>query len=58
VATDPISNHFLFDNATPLPELGGLTEYQYPLTHWVYTDQSRFWMGSADLTYISSAVDP
>ena len=50
-ATDPVSNQFLFDNATPLPDLGGLTEYQYLLTHWVYTDHSQFWVGSAGFAY-------
>ena len=50
-ATDPVSNQFLFDNATPLPDLGGLTEYQYLLTHWVYTDHSQFWAGSAGFAY-------
>jgi hypothetical protein len=30
IATNPISNQFLFDNATPLPSLGGLTEFQIP----------------------------
>ena len=51
LATDPISNQFLFDNSTPLADLGGLTEYQYLLTHWVYTDHSQFWTGSAGFSY-------
>ncbi len=28
-AIDPVSNQYLFDNTTPLADLGGLTEYQY-----------------------------
>jgi len=51
LATIPVSNQFLFDNSTPLPDLGGLTEYQYLLTHWVYTDHSQFWTGSAGFAY-------
>jgi outer membrane receptor protein involved in Fe transport len=51
LATIPVSNQFLFDNATPLPDLGGLTEFQYLLTHWVYTDHSQFWTGSAGFAY-------
>jgi outer membrane receptor protein involved in Fe transport len=50
-ATDPISNQFLFNNATPLPDLGGLTQYQYLLTHWVYTDHTQIWTGSAGISY-------
>ena len=51
IATDPISNQFLFDNATPLPTLGGLTEFQYLQTHWVYTDHSQWVTASAGATY-------
>jgi outer membrane receptor protein involved in Fe transport len=51
LATIPVSNQFLFDNSTPLPDLGGLTEFQYLLTHWVYTDHSQFWTGSAGFAY-------
>ncbi len=50
-ATNPISNQFLFDNTTPLADLGGLTEFQYLQTHWVYTDHSQFWTGSAGASY-------
>jgi hypothetical protein len=28
-ATQPVSNQFLFDNTTPLADLGGLTRFQY-----------------------------
>jgi len=52
-ATNPVSNQFLFDNSTPLADLGGLTEFQYLQTHWVYTDHSQFWTGSAGLAYQS-----
>ena len=34
-AINPVSNQFLFDNSTPLADLGGLTEFQYLQTHWV-----------------------
>ena len=50
-AINPVSNQFLFDNSTPLADLGGLTEFQYLQTHWVYTDHSQFWTGSAGFTY-------
>jgi outer membrane receptor protein involved in Fe transport len=49
--TDPVSNQFLFDNATPLATLGGLTEYQYLQTHWVYTDHTQFVTASAGFAY-------
>jgi outer membrane receptor protein involved in Fe transport len=51
-AIDPISNQFLFDNATPLADLGGLTEFQYLQTHYVYTDHNQFVTGSAGLSYL------
>jgi outer membrane receptor protein involved in Fe transport len=51
IATNPISNQFLFDNATPLPSLGRLTEFQYLQTHWVYTDHSQWVTASAGGTY-------
>ena len=51
LATITVSNQFLFDNSTPLPDLGGLTEFQYLLTHWVFTDHSQFWTGSAGFAY-------
>ena len=50
-ATNPISNQFLFDNATPLADLGGLTEFQYLQTHWVFTDHTQIWTGSAGISY-------
>jgi outer membrane receptor protein involved in Fe transport len=51
IAIDPISNQFLFDNTTPLADLGGLTEYQYLQTHWVATDHAQEWTGSAGASY-------
>jgi len=51
IATNPVSNQFLFDNSTPQPDLGGLTEYQYLQTHWVYTDHSQFVTASLGATY-------
>jgi outer membrane receptor protein involved in Fe transport/opacity protein-like surface antigen len=50
-ATQPVSNQYLFDNATPVPDLGGLTEFQYLSTHRIYTDHNQFVTGSAGLSY-------
>ncbi len=50
-ATTPVSNQFLFDNTTPLVDLGGLTELQYLNTHWVFTDHNQFVTGSAGVSY-------
>jgi outer membrane receptor protein involved in Fe transport len=50
-ATDPVSNQFLFDNTTPLDTLGGLTEFQYLQTHWIYTDHAQIVTGSAGAIY-------
>ena len=49
--TDSVSNQFLFDNTTPLADLGGLTEFQYIQTHWIYTDHTQFVTGSAGAIY-------
>jgi hypothetical protein len=49
-ATDPVSNQYLFGN-TPLADLGGLTEFQYLQTHWVYTDHNQFVTASAGAIY-------
>jgi len=49
-ATDPVSNQYLFGN-TPLDTLGGLTEFQYLQTHWVYTDHNQFVTASAGGVY-------
>jgi outer membrane receptor protein involved in Fe transport len=51
-ATDVASNQYLFDNTTPLATLGGLTEFQYIATHWIYTDHNQFVSGSAGLSYL------
>ncbi len=50
-ATQPVSNQYLFDNTTPLADLGGLTEYQYVMSHWIYTDHTQIVTGSAGLAY-------
>ena len=50
-ATDPVSNQYLFDNSTPLADLGGLTERQYLQTHYVYTDHNQFVTTSAGALY-------
>jgi outer membrane receptor protein involved in Fe transport len=51
-ATDVVSNQYLFNNVTPLADLGGLTELQYIDTHWIYTDHNQFVTGSAGLSYL------
>ncbi len=50
-ATNVVSNEFLFDNATPLPDLGGLTLRQYVDSHWIYTDHTQIVTGSAGAAY-------
>jgi outer membrane receptor protein involved in Fe transport len=50
-ATDPVSNQFLFDNTTPLADLGGLTELQFLQTHMIYTDHNQFVTASAGAIY-------
>ena len=50
-AIDPVSNQYLFDNTTPLADLGGLTAFQYAQTHWIYTDHNQFVTGSAGVAY-------
>ena len=49
-AIDPVSNQYLFGNV-PLADLGGLTEFQYLQTHWIYTDHNQFVTGSAGGAY-------
>ena len=51
-ATDVVSNEYLFDNVTPQPELGGLTELQYINSHWIYTDHTQIVTGSAGVSYL------
>jgi len=50
-AIDPVSNQYLFDNTTPLADLGGLTLFQYLQTHFVYTDHNQFVTASAGAVY-------
>jgi hypothetical protein len=50
-ATDVVSNEYLFDNATPLADLGGLTLRQYVDSHWIYTDHTQIVTGSAGAAY-------
>jgi len=49
-ATDPVSNQYLFGN-TPLADLGGLTQFQYLRTHWIYTDHTQIATASAGAVY-------
>jgi outer membrane receptor protein involved in Fe transport len=58
-AIDPVSNQYLFGN-TPLADLGGLTEFQYLQTHWVYTDHTQLVTASAGAVYTvcGRAVNP
>ena len=51
-ATNVVSNQYLFDNAAPLADLGGLTELQYIDLHWIYTDHNQFVTGSAGVSYL------
>lgn len=51
-ATDVVSNEYLFDNTTPLADLGGLTLRQYVDTHWIYTDHTQLATGSAGVAYL------
>jgi outer membrane receptor protein involved in Fe transport len=51
-ATQPVSNQYLFDNTTPLADLGGLTAFQYAQTHWISTDHSQIVTASAGLSYL------
>ena len=50
-ASDLVSNQYLFDNTTPLADLGGLTEFQYIQTHFIYTDHNQFVTASAGASY-------
>ena len=50
-ANDPVSNQYLFDNTTPQPTLGGLTELQYVQSHFIYTDHNQFVTASAGAIY-------
>jgi TonB dependent receptor-like, beta-barrel len=50
-ATDVVSNQYLFDNVTPLADLGGLTELQYIDSHWIYTDHTQIITASAGAAY-------
>ncbi len=50
-ATQVVSNQYLFDNTTPLASLGGLTEFQYIQSHWIYTDHNQFVTASAGAIY-------
>ncbi|HUZ30637.1 MAG TPA: TonB-dependent receptor [Xanthobacteraceae bacterium] len=49
-ATNPVSNQYLFGN-TPLADLGGMTEFQYLQTHWIYTDHTQVVTASAGAAY-------
>ena len=51
-ATNVVSNQYLFDNVTPLADLGGLTELQYIDSHWIYTDHNQIVTGSAGVSYL------
>ena len=50
-ATQVVSNQYLFDNVTPLADLGGMTELQYIDTHWIYTDHTQIVTASAGASY-------
>ena len=46
-----MSNQFLFDNTDAACDLGGLTEFQYVQTHFIYTDHNQFVTASAGAVY-------
>jgi outer membrane receptor protein involved in Fe transport len=46
-----VSSQYLFDNSTPLADLGGLTELQYIDSHWIYTDHAQRVTASAGASY-------
>ncbi|HEY4406860.1 MAG TPA: TonB-dependent receptor [Xanthobacteraceae bacterium] len=50
--TNVVSNQFLFDNTTPLATLGGLTEFQYIQSHYIFTDHTQLWTASAGISYL------
>jgi hypothetical protein len=54
--TNVVSNQFLLDNATPLATLGGLTEFQYIQSHYIFTDHTQIWTGSAGVSYLWSGT--
>jgi outer membrane receptor protein involved in Fe transport len=49
-ANDPVSNQYLFGN-TPLADLGGMTQFEYLTTHFIYTDHNQFVTASAGALY-------
>ena len=51
MATDVVSNEYLFDNTVPLADLGGLTLRQYVDSHWIYTDHTQLVTGAAGAVY-------
>jgi outer membrane receptor protein involved in Fe transport len=50
-ATDVVSNQYLFDNTTPLADLGNQTLFQYLATHWIFTDHTQIQTASAGAAY-------
>ena len=50
-ATQVVSNQYLFDNTTPLADLGGQTLFQYIQSHWIYTDHTQIVTASAGALY-------
>lgn len=50
-ATQVVSNQYLWDNTTPLADLGGLTAFQYAQSHWLYTDHTQIVTASAGAAY-------
>jgi outer membrane receptor protein involved in Fe transport len=50
--TNIVSNEFLIDNTVPLADLGGMTRFQYIATHYIFTDHTQIWSGSAGASYL------
>ena len=50
--TNIVSNQFLIDNAAPSDALGGMTRFDYIATHYIFTDHTQIWTGSAGASYL------
>jgi outer membrane receptor protein involved in Fe transport len=51
MATNVVSNQYLFDNTVQIPALGNETLRQYVDSHWIYTDHTQIVTGSAGAIY-------
>ena len=51
MATNVVSNQYLFDNTVAVPALGNMTLRDYVDSHWIYTDHTQLVTGSAGAIY-------